>query len=182
MELRCIPQLLRRCQWRDLQVCPPGLFVAVPMQFLMVGATKWHRELIADLTAKSPLLREFQVMRITRRLLADKTGLTSHKQKMCLVALANFLRNRRDLFREARISQENERLGLRHFSPRTFGRMVAGRPAPKKRRREAFPDTQLRQFARRLLRACFSLPGSVAPNPAVHFRSSVQKALSELRP
>jgi hypothetical protein len=80
IELGRIPQLLRRGQGSDLQVCPPGLFVGMPVQLMMVSPTEWHREFIANLTAKSSLLCEFQVVRIARGLFADEARLASHIQ------------------------------------------------------------------------------------------------------
>src|SRR3954471_16528726 len=79
--------------------------------------------------------------------------------------------------------REIERLGLHyHFPLRDFGRMVARRLVTKERFCEAFADTQLRRFVPRLLQVCSSLRGFVRPSPAVHFRLSVQKAVSELLP
>lgn len=46
------------------------------MQLTMMSAAKWYRELIADLAAERPLLREPQMMGIGRCSAADHTRLT----------------------------------------------------------------------------------------------------------
>jgi hypothetical protein len=48
----------------DARSLPPSDFVAVAMKLTMVSATERNSEFIADFTAKSPALRESQVMRI----------------------------------------------------------------------------------------------------------------------
>jgi hypothetical protein len=45
-------------------LAPPRRLVAMAMDLAMVASTERHRELIANLAAKGPVLRKAQVMRV----------------------------------------------------------------------------------------------------------------------
>lgn len=70
---RC-PQLACNGQRRDLHVSTTTLFVSVPVQLLMMRAAQGHRKFVTDLTADRTRLREFEMVGIAGRLLADKAG------------------------------------------------------------------------------------------------------------
>jgi len=46
----------------DSRIPPPRLFITAAMDFPMVRATYWHRELVADLATESTRLREAQMV------------------------------------------------------------------------------------------------------------------------
>src|SRR5438105_257760 len=87
----CRPQLLRDGQWRDLQVAPPGPFVALPVQLVVMGAAQRHRELVAHLAAQGSRLGKFQMVSVARGLPANEAGLLPDKQQVGLAALAGRL-------------------------------------------------------------------------------------------
>src|SRR5439155_20558176 len=80
------PKLSDHFDRGNLQVGPPRHFVAMAMQLMMVLTAEWHRELVADLASQRPGLREFQMMGIARRALADQAGLRCHECQMGLVS------------------------------------------------------------------------------------------------
>ena len=62
------------------------------MQFAMMGAAKWHRELVADFKSEAAGLSEAKVMRVARLSATDKTGLFGDKPQVLLIAPPLFLR------------------------------------------------------------------------------------------
>ena len=86
-----LPKLLCDLKWGDVHVRPLGGFVAAQMQFLMVGATQRHGELVADLSTKRAGLRKFEMVRITGDAPTYQTRLGPHEEKMALASSANGL-------------------------------------------------------------------------------------------
>nr|WP_244558733.1 hypothetical protein [Bradyrhizobium brasilense] len=82
---------MRHPQWLDLQIRPPGPFVSVPMQILVMGAAQRDGVLVADLAAESPWLGELQMVGVARALPADEAGLVPDKQQVRLASLAGRL-------------------------------------------------------------------------------------------
>ena len=58
---------------------PPIDFLTGPVQFPMVSAAEWHRELVADLEAEPAGLREAQMVGVAGLASADKAALLGHK-------------------------------------------------------------------------------------------------------
>ena len=69
------PKLLGDLKHVDIQVMPPGYFVAGLVQLTMMAAAERYRELIADFEAQSPGLRKPQVMWVGWLAPADQAGL-----------------------------------------------------------------------------------------------------------
>src|SRR5258708_10868830 len=90
------PELFCRFDRVGLQVSPPSPFVAVTMQLLMMVTAERDRVLVADLASKGSGLREFQMVRIARRALADQAGLRCDEGKMGLVAPSHLFAQWRD--------------------------------------------------------------------------------------
>jgi hypothetical protein len=59
----------------DLQVFPPGDFVACLMRLPVMASAKRHREFIADFQANAARLRKSKMMRIARLSSAHKARL-----------------------------------------------------------------------------------------------------------
>jgi hypothetical protein len=59
---------------------PPCLFISVSVELLMMNTAQWHGEFIADLASQRFGLRVFDVVRVGRGLLANKTGLCTDKE------------------------------------------------------------------------------------------------------
>ena len=83
--MRLLPQPLGNRQGVDLQVLPPGHFVAGLMQLLMMTAAKGNGELVADFKTQGSGLSKPQVMRIARLPAADETRLRGDEPQMGLV-------------------------------------------------------------------------------------------------
>lgn len=66
------------------------------MQLKMVIPAQWYGECVADLASKRARLGKFEMMGIAGRASADKTRLGSDEGKMSLVAVPDFLADRRD--------------------------------------------------------------------------------------
>ena len=58
--------------------------MAVPVQFLVVGAAEWHGELVADLAPQRARLRDLQVVRIAGRHLTDEAWLGGDEGEVLL--------------------------------------------------------------------------------------------------
>ena len=69
------PKALGDLQRFDIQVVPPGHFVASLVQLTMMAAAERNGELIADFQAQGPELGKAQVMRIGWLAPADLAGL-----------------------------------------------------------------------------------------------------------
>src|ERR1035441_5591845 len=82
----------------DIQVVPPGHFVASLVQLTMMAAAERNGELIADFQAQGSGLRKAQVMRIGRLTPTDKTGLRRNKPQMAFVTKAFGFCNRQNAF------------------------------------------------------------------------------------
>jgi hypothetical protein len=72
--VRLRPQCGSGEQGINTELPPPHPFVAVPVQFAMVGPAQRHREFIADLARQRAGLREFQMVGIRRAAAASKAG------------------------------------------------------------------------------------------------------------
>src|SRR5438105_4868599 len=70
----------------DLHIRPPGLFITLPVQGLMVRPTQRDSKLIADLAPERARLRELEVMCIHWGLLADETGQSPNESEMRLAS------------------------------------------------------------------------------------------------
>ena len=70
----------------DVGFLPPSSFIAAAMDFAMVSAAEWHREFVAHLAAKRPILGKAQMMSIGWRAAADQTGLLDDEPHMIAVA------------------------------------------------------------------------------------------------
>src|ERR1700730_17805572 len=70
----------------NTNLLPPCSFIAVPMDFAMMSPTQGHSELIADLSAKCPAVRETQVVGIAGLATANQTRLFGHMSDMLAVA------------------------------------------------------------------------------------------------
>jgi hypothetical protein len=73
--MRLLPQSFGNLECVDVEILPPGHFIARLMQLSVMTTAKRHRELIADFHPDRPGLREPQVMRVGGLTPADKTGL-----------------------------------------------------------------------------------------------------------
>ena len=65
----------------------------------MMGATERHRELIADLEAEAPGLREAQVVGIRRLAATNDAGLRGNKLAVAFVAPPSGFRRHRIIFK-----------------------------------------------------------------------------------
>jgi hypothetical protein len=65
---------------------PPSGFIATAMHLAMMSSTQGHSELIADLSAECPALRESQVVGITGLAAANETRLLGHMSNVLAVA------------------------------------------------------------------------------------------------
>jgi hypothetical protein len=80
------PKILRDRKRIDLQVLPPGDFVARLMQLPVVTTAEWHRKFIADFQANATCLGKSKMMRIARLSTTDHTRLRCDKLQMRLVS------------------------------------------------------------------------------------------------
>jgi hypothetical protein len=92
MHRACFPNLLRDRNGRQLQVRPAVCLLAVLMELVVVLATERHRELIADLSAQGPRLRDLEVVGIAGAHLANQAGLRGDKGEVGFATLAGRLR------------------------------------------------------------------------------------------
>ena len=98
---RCFaPQALGHRERGNLNVGPPGYFIAVVMQLPMMFAAQRHREFVAYFAAERSRLCKFQVMRIARCALTDEARLRRDKSRMRLVSPADGLEQGRYLRRQ----------------------------------------------------------------------------------
>jgi hypothetical protein len=58
------------------------------MEFAMVPATKWYRELVADFATKGAFLREAQMVRIRRCAAADQAAVAHHRADVLAITNA----------------------------------------------------------------------------------------------
>jgi hypothetical protein len=70
---------------------PPGPLITAAMDFPMMPPAERHGELIADLTAKPPVLGETQMMRIRGSARANQTRLFGNKPHMLAVTNSAWL-------------------------------------------------------------------------------------------
>ena len=94
-----VPKIAGGQERRNLVIGPPGLFVALTVQILMVLTAQRYGKFIADLASKRSGLREFEMVGIAGRALTDEAGLRCDKHEMRLVTLPDGLSERRDHFR-----------------------------------------------------------------------------------
>jgi hypothetical protein len=71
------------------------------MEFTMVSAAEWHRELIADFAPKRAALRELKMMRVRRATAAGEARLSAHELQMVPIAQPNWLGQRGDELRDS---------------------------------------------------------------------------------
>jgi len=93
-----LPKLTGHAQRLDLQLLPPGSFVASLVQLPMMAAAEGNRELITDLHAERTRLCKAQVMRIARVTSADNAWLRRYKSQMRFIAPASGFSERKDAF------------------------------------------------------------------------------------
>ena len=82
---RLLPKIPSDRQGVDLQVLPPGYFIAGLMQLPVMVATKGHGELVAHFKTEGSGLRKPQVMRIARLPATDQTRLRGDEPQMGFV-------------------------------------------------------------------------------------------------
>ena len=87
----CLPQFFGYGEWCHLQIGPPGPFVAVPMQILVVGPAKRDGEFVADFEPQRAWLGELEVVSVRRGSLANQAGLLAYKVQVGLVPPADLL-------------------------------------------------------------------------------------------
>jgi hypothetical protein len=75
-----IRKLFRYFQRSDLYICPPCLFISVSVEVLMMRTAQWYSKFITDLAPQRVGWREFEMVSIGGRLLANKTRLRSDKK------------------------------------------------------------------------------------------------------
>ena len=93
-----VPEFFGDLERLDMDIVPPGQFVARLMQRAMMVATQWHGELVADFETQGSRLRKPQVMRIRRLTSTNETWVRGNKPQMALVTKAFGRRNRQDAF------------------------------------------------------------------------------------
>ena len=76
--MRFQPQISRRGDRLDAALAPPSELIAVPMKLMMMSPTERDRELVADLAAQRRILREAQMMGVTRSSPADEANMLRH--------------------------------------------------------------------------------------------------------
>ena len=86
MRMRFEPQRAGRNSRINSYLPPPSGFVATAMHLAMVSSTQGDGELIADLSAECPALREAQVMGIAGLATANQTRLLGHMSNVIAVA------------------------------------------------------------------------------------------------
>jgi len=74
-----LPQLLRNTEGTDVEMAPPGNFIAGLMQLPVMTAAEWNGEFIAHFKPEGSRLCKPQMMRVSRLTPANKAGLGSHK-------------------------------------------------------------------------------------------------------
>jgi hypothetical protein len=79
-------ECLCRFRWIQGKFLPPRRFVTVAVELAMVPAAQRYCELITDLTAKSAVLREPQMMRVARPTSADQAALLGNIAHVIAVA------------------------------------------------------------------------------------------------
>ena len=84
--MRLLPESLGDFERLDVELLPPGGFVAGLVQLPVMAAAEGHGELIAHLQPDGSGLGEAQVMRVRRLPATDEAGLRSDKLQMRLVA------------------------------------------------------------------------------------------------
>jgi hypothetical protein len=89
MDGTCFPKLFGDGNRGDLCICPPGCFVALLVEFLMVLATKRDGELIAHLPPQRSRPRNLQMMRVARARLANEARLRSDEGEVYFTPLAD---------------------------------------------------------------------------------------------
>ncbi|MGC1777874.1 MAG: hypothetical protein WBB34_07990, partial [Xanthobacteraceae bacterium] len=70
----------------DSGFAPPRCLVAVAMQFAMMSAAEWDRELVADLAAERPALGKAEMMGIAGLATAEKAGLLGDEANVVAIA------------------------------------------------------------------------------------------------
>jgi hypothetical protein len=80
-----LPKLPCDLDRNNLLVGPPGDFVAMAMQLLMMLAAEWDRKFVADLASERSRLGKFEVVRIARLAPADQARLRGDKPQMGLI-------------------------------------------------------------------------------------------------
>ena len=70
----------------NADLLPPRRLVATAMDFAMMAAAERYGEFVANLSAKGPLLRKAQMMRIRGRATANQTWLFGDEPHMFAIA------------------------------------------------------------------------------------------------
>jgi hypothetical protein len=87
-----LPQLSRHRGRIDLDLVPPGSFIAASVELAMMDAAQWDGELIADLASERARLRESEMMGILGAPPADEARLQRHELAVSLIAFARLFR------------------------------------------------------------------------------------------
>jgi hypothetical protein len=95
---RLLPEPERDRQGIDVDLLPPGGFVAVAVHFAVVSTAYGHCELVAHLAAERSLLREPEVMRFRRQASANDARLSGDQAEVKLIAIPTWLRQSKDAF------------------------------------------------------------------------------------
>jgi len=73
--MRLFPKPLGDLQRLDVEILPPGDFIAGLMQLPMMTTAEWDSELVTDFETQGSGLRKAEVMRVARLSAADEAGL-----------------------------------------------------------------------------------------------------------
>ena len=93
---RRLPKIFCYLKRRNLQIGPPGNFITLSVQLLMMIPAQRHRKLVTDFAPERSGLREFEVVGITGRALANETRLRRDEGEMGLVPSPGFPAYRQD--------------------------------------------------------------------------------------
>ena len=98
-ERMCLaPQSVCHPEWLNADLCPPCCFVATSMNFAVMSAAQWDRELITHLSSKCSALCKSEVVRIGRTPTANQTGMSCDEFHMLAIADSTRLRMGRTAF------------------------------------------------------------------------------------
>ena len=87
--MRLLPKLLGNWQGIDLQIFPPGQFIAGLMKLPMMTAAERHGEFVADFETQCSGLGKPQVMRIGRLLAANEPDIEATNFRSALPRAPN---------------------------------------------------------------------------------------------
>ena len=92
------PQSICHPKRIHVDLCPPGCFVAISMNFAVMPAAQGDRELITHPSSECSALRKSEVVRIGRTPAANQAGMSCDEFHMLAIANSSRLRMRRTAF------------------------------------------------------------------------------------